>query len=49
MGNLSMGTPVLVKVIERDVPRVSVRMLPLTTRDTRYLLDEGRRPTAALD
>ncbi len=38
--------PGLVKVIERDAPRVSVRVLPLTTRDPRRLLDEGQMDLA---
>ncbi len=33
--------PGLVEIIERDAPGVSVRVLPLTTRDPRRLLDEG--------
>jgi len=33
--------PGLVKIIERDAPGVSIRVLPLTTRDPRGLLDEG--------
>lgn len=38
--------PGLVAVIERDAPRVSVRVLPLTTRDPRRLLDEGQMDLA---
>lgn len=34
--------PGLVEIIERDAPGVSVRVLPLTTRDPRPLLDEGQ-------
>jgi DNA-binding transcriptional LysR family regulator len=33
--------PGLVEILERDAPGVSVRVLPLTTRDPRRLLDEG--------
>ena len=33
--------PDLVEILERDAPGVSVRVLPLTTRDPRRLLDEG--------
>ena len=33
--------PGLVEIIERDAPGVSMRVLPLTTRDPRGLLDEG--------
>jgi DNA-binding transcriptional LysR family regulator len=33
--------PGLVEIIERDAPGVSMRVLPLTTRDPRQLLDEG--------
>src|SRR6476620_8291602 len=33
--------PGLVEIIERDAPGVSIRVLPLTTRDPRKLLDEG--------
>ena len=33
--------PGLVEIIERDAPGVSMRVLPLTTRDPRALLDEG--------
>lgn len=31
----------LVEIIERDAPGVSVRVMPLTTRDPRRLVDEG--------
>ena len=34
--------PGLVEIIERDAPGVSIRVLPLTTRDPRPLLDEGQ-------
>jgi DNA-binding transcriptional LysR family regulator len=34
--------PGLVEIIERDAPGVSMRCLPLTTRDPRRLLDEGQ-------
>lgn len=34
--------PGLVEIVERDAPGVSVRVLPLTTRDPRPLLDEGQ-------
>jgi DNA-binding transcriptional LysR family regulator len=34
--------PGLVEIIERDAPGVSARVLPLTTRDPRRLLDEGQ-------
>jgi len=34
--------PGLVEIIERDAPGVSARVLPLTTRDPRQLLDEGQ-------
>jgi DNA-binding transcriptional LysR family regulator len=34
--------PGLVEIVERDAPGVSVRVLPLTTRDPRSLLDEGQ-------
>ncbi|NPC55279.1 LysR family transcriptional regulator [Caenimonas soli] len=34
--------PNLVEIIERDAPGVSMRVLPLTTRDPRPLLDEGQ-------
>ena len=33
--------PGLVEILERDAPGVSMRVLPLTTRDPRRLLDEG--------
>lgn len=33
--------PGLVEIIERDAPGVSMRVLPLNTRDPRRLLDEG--------
>ena len=33
--------PGLVEILERDAPGVSVRTVPLTTRDPRRLLDEG--------
>lgn len=33
--------PGLVEILEREAPGVSVRVLPLTTRDPRRLLDEG--------
>src|SRR4051812_21328369 len=33
--------PGLVGILERDAPGISVRVLPLTTRDPRRLLDEG--------
>ncbi|MEP6824372.1 MAG: LysR family transcriptional regulator [Ramlibacter sp.] len=33
--------PGLVEIIERDAPGVSMRVLPLTTRDPRTLLDHG--------
>ncbi|HYF43136.1 MAG TPA: LysR family transcriptional regulator [Ramlibacter sp.] len=33
--------PGIVEIIERDAPGVSMRVLPLTTRDPRRLLDEG--------
>ena len=36
-----MLVPGLVEILERDAPGVSVRVLPLTTRDPRRLLDEG--------
>ena len=39
--------PGLVAIIERDAPGVSMRVLPLTTRDPRRLLDEGRMDLAA--
>jgi DNA-binding transcriptional LysR family regulator len=34
--------PGLVEIIERDAPGVSARVVPLTTRDPRRLLDEGQ-------
>ncbi len=34
--------PGLVEIIEREAPGISVRVLPLTTRDPRRLLDEER-------
>ena len=34
--------PGMVEIIERDAPGVSVRVLPLTTRDPRQLLDDGQ-------
>jgi DNA-binding transcriptional LysR family regulator len=34
--------PGLVEILERDAPGVSMRVLPLTTRDPRRLLDEGQ-------
>ena len=34
--------PGLVKIIERDAPGVSMRVLPLLTRDPRPLLDQGQ-------
>ena len=33
--------PGLVEILERDAPGVSMRVLPLTTRDPRRLLDDG--------
>ena len=39
--------PGLVEIIERDAPGVSMRILPLTTRDPRRLLDEGQMDLAA--
>ncbi|HMA09752.1 MAG TPA: LysR substrate-binding domain-containing protein, partial [Ramlibacter sp.] len=33
--------PGLVEILERDAPGVTLRVLPLTTRDPRSLLDEG--------
>jgi DNA-binding transcriptional LysR family regulator len=33
--------PGLVQILERDAPGISIRMVPLTTRDPRRLLDEG--------
>jgi DNA-binding transcriptional LysR family regulator len=38
--------PGLVEILERDAPRVSMRVLPLTTRDPRQLLDEGHMDLA---
>jgi DNA-binding transcriptional LysR family regulator len=38
--------PNLVEIIERDAPGVSMRVLPLTTRDPRPLLDEGHMDLA---
>ncbi len=38
--------PGLVEIIERDAPGVSMRVLPLTTRDPRGLLDEGEMDLA---
>jgi DNA-binding transcriptional LysR family regulator len=38
--------PGLVEIIERDAPGVSMRVLPLTTRDPRPLLDEGQMDLA---
>ncbi len=38
--------PGLVEIIERDAPRVSIRVLPLTTRDPRRLLDESQMDLA---
>src|SRR3569623_2747695 len=38
--------PGLVEIIERDAPGVSVRVLPLTTRDPRLLLDQGQMDLA---
>src|SRR6186713_2059154 len=34
--------PGLVRIMERDAPGVSMRVLPLTTRDPRKLLEEGQ-------
>jgi len=34
--------PGLVEIIEADAPGVSMRVIPLTTRDPRRLLDEGQ-------
>lgn len=34
--------PGLVEIIERDAPGVSIRVVPLTTRDPRRLVDEGQ-------
>lgn len=33
--------PGLIRVLDRDAPGVSIRVIPLTTRDPRRLLDEG--------
>ncbi|WP_395686545.1 LysR family transcriptional regulator [Caenimonas koreensis] len=33
--------PGLIEIVERDAPGVSIRIVPLTTRDPRPLLDEG--------
>jgi DNA-binding transcriptional LysR family regulator len=33
--------PGLVEILERDAPGISIRMVPLTTRDPRSLLEEG--------
>ena len=33
--------PALVEIVEREAPGVSLRVLPLTTRDPRRLLDDG--------
>lgn len=38
--------PGLVEIMERDAPGVSMRVLPLTTRDPRQLLDEGQMDLA---
>lgn len=38
--------PGLVKIIERDAPGISMRVLPLITRDPRRLLDEGQMDLA---
>jgi DNA-binding transcriptional LysR family regulator len=38
--------PGLVEIMERDAPGVSMRVLPLTTRDPRGLLDEGQMDLA---
>jgi DNA-binding transcriptional LysR family regulator len=38
--------PGLVEILERDAPGVSMRVLPLTTRDPRQLLDEGQMDLA---
>ena len=38
--------PGLVAIIERDAPGVSMRTLPLTTRDPRRLLDDGQMDLA---
>src|SRR3954467_5220701 len=34
--------PGLVEILEKDAPGVSMRVLPLTTRDPRRMLDEGQ-------
>ena len=39
--------PGLVEIIERDAAGVSIRVLPLTTRDPRPLLDDGQIDLAA--
>jgi DNA-binding transcriptional LysR family regulator len=39
--------PGLVEIIERDAPGVTMRIVPLTTRDPRPLLDEGQVDLAA--
>jgi len=39
--------PGLVEIIERDAPGVTMRIVPLTTRDPRRLLDEGQVDLAA--
>ncbi len=38
--------PGLVEILERDAPHVTLRVLPLTTRDPRQLLDEGHMDLA---
>jgi DNA-binding transcriptional LysR family regulator len=38
--------PGLVEIVEADAPGVSMRVLPLTTRDPRTLLDEGQMDLA---
>ncbi|HSH90272.1 MAG TPA: LysR family transcriptional regulator [Ramlibacter sp.] len=38
--------PGLVEIIERDAPGVSMRVVPLTTRDPRPLLDDGQMDLA---
>ncbi|NML42418.1 LysR family transcriptional regulator [Ramlibacter sp. G-1-2-2] len=38
----AMLMPGLVEILERDAPGVSMRTVPLTTRDPRRLLDEGQ-------
>jgi len=38
--------PGLVEIVEKDAPGVSMRVLPLTTRDPRTLLDEGQMDLA---